>query len=191
MASLFKPGTFNAGDAAGDTYILIEGLEGSSGNDLLDGNAGDNILIGQDGDDTLNGRDAADTLLGGDGDDTLYGGMGDDTLTGGAGADVLSGGAGSDTFAFTAPEEGGDTLFSFTRGEDTIRLSQAGFAGLELGVLSADDLGSGPPDDSMDRLYLTGNDLFYDGDGNGSDAAIRLFTLDGGASIVASDILIV
>jgi Ca2+-binding RTX toxin-like protein len=58
-ASLNAPG-INSGDAAGDTYDGIEGLEGSSSNDQLDGEAGDNILRG------LGGNDA---MYGGGGDD--------------------------------------------------------------------------------------------------------------------------
>jgi Ca2+-binding RTX toxin-like protein len=59
-ASLANPGT-NTGDAAGDTYTLIEGLIGSAFDDTLTGNAGNNIL---------NGRGGADTLMGGAGLDT-------------------------------------------------------------------------------------------------------------------------
>jgi Ca2+-binding RTX toxin-like protein len=53
-ASLASPAT-NTGEAAGDTYVSIEGLAGSAFNDVLTGNAGDNWLVGQGGADTLNG----------------------------------------------------------------------------------------------------------------------------------------
>ena len=62
-----------SGDAAGDTYLLIEGLIGSNHSDQLYGSA-----------------------LG----DWLYGGTGNDTLIGGAGADVLQGGDGFDYVSY-------------------------------------------------------------------------------------------
>ena len=51
----------NTGDAAGDTYVNIEGLEGSNFNDDLRGNNSNNFLIGGIGADTLDGRGGADS----------------------------------------------------------------------------------------------------------------------------------
>ncbi|VDC33185.1 calcium-binding protein [Pseudogemmobacter humi] len=102
--------TSNTGDAAGDRYVGIEGLEGSIHGDTLAGDHGANILSGLAGDDVLAGRG---------GNDTIYGGAGNDTIYGGAGHDVLFGGAGADVFVF---EGGYDIIMDFTPGVDRLLL---------------------------------------------------------------------
>jgi Ca2+-binding RTX toxin-like protein len=79
----------NAGDAAGDSYIWIEGLIGSEHNDDLAGNNMKNIVFGGNGEDALYGLNDSDTLDGGMGHDYIEGGMGGDTLTGGLGSDTF------------------------------------------------------------------------------------------------------
>ncbi len=77
-ASLASGGT--AGDASGDSYVLIANLTGGGGNDLLSGNSGANRLEGGLGDDTLIGGAGADTLVGGGGaerDTASYAGAGE------------------------------------------------------------------------------------------------------------------
>jgi Ca2+-binding RTX toxin-like protein len=74
VASL-RDSTTNTGDAAGDTYVLIEGLVGSQHDDVLEGDVNGNVLAGGGGDDTLIGgdldwRSTRDRLDGGDGHDT-------------------------------------------------------------------------------------------------------------------------
>jgi Ca2+-binding RTX toxin-like protein len=91
-ASLANAAT-NTGDAAGDSYLSIEGLEGSAFNDKLDGNGAANILKGLAG---------ADVLKGGGGGDTLIGGRGRDTLTGGSDRDIF-------VFASAAESKAGST----------------------------------------------------------------------------------
>jgi Ca2+-binding RTX toxin-like protein len=59
------------GDAAGDTYISIEGLVGSEDADLLVGTSGGNFLFGIGGNDTLYGLGGFDELYGGAGADTF------------------------------------------------------------------------------------------------------------------------
>ena len=79
----------NSGDAAGDTFVSIEGLSGSwYGDDLIgDGNA--NQLWGAGGEDVLWGQGGNDELYGNDGNDWLIGGIGADKLDGGNGWDTV------------------------------------------------------------------------------------------------------
>jgi Ca2+-binding RTX toxin-like protein len=87
IARLDAPG-LNTNDAAGDTYVSIEGLIGSSHQDVLVGNDGPNVLSGQGG------------------GDYVYGQGGDDILNGGLGADFLDGGAGLDYASYTDATSG-------------------------------------------------------------------------------------
>ena len=99
VASLTAPAG-NAGDAAGDTYLSIEGLIGTNFADTLSGDNNANEVQG------LNGTDA---LYGFGGNDTLKGGAGTDSLYGGAGADALDGGADFD-YARYEPATAGVTV---------------------------------------------------------------------------------
>ena len=130
-ASLANP-AINTGDAAGDTYILIEGLRGSDFNDTLIGDANDN---------------------------TLEGGAGADRLNGGPGNDTLTGGPGPDTFIF-APGNGADTITDFSAAEGD-RIDLSAFIGIgsigqiqavatQVGADTVLNLGNG------DTLTLTG-----------------------------------
>ena len=138
--------SLNTGEAAGDTYVSIENIAGSTFSDLLYGDGQDNLLIGDGNHDELYGRD---------GDDTLNGGGGVDYLEGGAGDDTLWGGYAPDTFAFT---EGHDTIedyfdFGF---RDRIVIDQSLTGGLQ----TAADVVS---------TYATvvGDDILFDfGDGD-------------------------
>jgi Ca2+-binding RTX toxin-like protein len=85
------------GDAAGDTFTVIENVTGSAHGDSLFGHNGRNVLHGLDGNDTLLGFGDNDYLYGGMGDDTLFGMDGYDYLVGEDGNDSLDGGAGNDT----------------------------------------------------------------------------------------------
>ncbi|NGN45005.1 hypothetical protein G6N74_28520 [Mesorhizobium sp. CGMCC 1.15528] len=71
IASLANP-SINTGDAAGDTYINIRGLEGSAFGDTLYGNSGNNELWGHGGN---------DILVVGAGSDTAYGSFGFDVMS--------------------------------------------------------------------------------------------------------------
>ena len=97
--------------ASGDTFLSIEGVEGSVHADNLIGNAAANWVSGRSGDDVLQGMGGADRL---------YGGAGNDVLAGGAGDDLLHGGSGADEFIF---ESGNDVIADFSDiGGDSISI---------------------------------------------------------------------
>ena len=74
----------HGGDAEGDTFLNIQGFQGSNFNDVFKAGASAEVFDGEGG------------------DDTLIGGAGNDTLVGGGGADALTGGGGADAFVFDA-----------------------------------------------------------------------------------------
>ncbi|WP_299084328.1 cadherin-like domain-containing protein, partial [uncultured Ruegeria sp.] len=114
----------NTGDAAGDVFVSIENLAGSTHADTLRGDGANNSLWGSGGNDSLDGRAGDDYLYGEAGNDSLWGNDGDDILNGGAGNDTLRGGAGSDVFVFSS--FGHDTIQDFEDGIDLIRVDIAG-----------------------------------------------------------------
>ena len=83
---LLSPYT-NTGAAAGETFISIEDLLGSHGDDFVLGDHNANKLLGYHGNDTIYGRGGDDSLEGGDGNDVLIGNGGVDAYVGGNGTD--------------------------------------------------------------------------------------------------------
>ncbi len=170
-ASLEDP-LANRGVAAGDSYLAIETLTGSTHADRLTGDAGQNRLEGAAGKDVLDGR---------------------------AGADTLIGGAGADKFLFSTTLEAGnvDRILDFTPGTDLILLDAAVFTAFaapgKLAGLQFKDLATGKADATDRILYESGKGILsYDADGSGTAVeAVRFATLADKAHLTASDFLIV
>jgi Ca2+-binding RTX toxin-like protein len=152
------------------------------GNELanrMTGNTGNNLLAGQFGNDLLFGLDGADTLVGGDG------------------ADQLTGGTGADWFIFNAVNEGVDRIVDFAPGVDEIGVFRPLFGGLPNGTLAAANFvahasnAATAPLGTVQFIYNTvSGALFYDEDGLGGAAAVRLATLSGVPLISATDITV-
>jgi len=140
-----------------------------------------------------------DSLVGGTGNDSLVGGDGNDTLVGGAGTDTLTGGAGADNFVFNSPSEGFDWISGFSSSQgDVINVSATGFAGgLTAGPLGTAQFRSGAGINSAATadqrfIYNTGNGaLWFDVDGVGGVASVRIANLTGFPTLTAANIVVI
>ena len=188
----------NAGDAAGDTFVSIEGLAGSAYGDMLQGNHAGNELYGHDGTDELRGEG---------GQDFLSGGAQADTLVGGDGQDWLNGGAGRDTFRFeTEPVRAigafdVDTIQDFSAAEgDRIELETHAFGrahvvyeegyALNAALKSTEfSLGTAASASAHRVIYdQASGALYYDVDGVGGAAQIKIAQLAAHTALSASNI---
>ena len=167
-------------------------LLGMGGNDLLSPNNGfgSSVARGGDGNDTLNG--ARDSELFGDaGDDELHASIGSPT--------VMTGGSGADDFVFR--DVGLHQVNDFASGTDTVVLDgEEAFDAIGAsGRFAAGDVrfhaaaGATGGHDADDRVVYntTTGQLFYDADGIGGGAAELIATLQTGATVAATDIVVV
>ena len=131
--------------------------------------------------------------------DSLVGGAGNDTLVGGAGIDTLTGGAGADNFVFNSPSEGFDWMMDFSTSQgDVINVSATGFGGgLTAGPLIPAQFRSAAGVNSAATatqrfIYNTANgSLWFDVDGVGGTASVRLANLVGIPTLTAANISVI
>lgn len=187
----------------GRSLQFVNGLVGTSGNniivgydrnDVIDGRAGMDAIFAGLGNDTARGGTGDDIIFGGMGNDILRGDEGNDVLVGDAGADTLTGGAGADEFWFRMAPNGTanvDTITDFSSIQgDKIALSTQLFRELNGHVddsnFSANQTGLAV--DADDRLIFdeSTRTLYYDADGSGGDAAVAFVTLTGVSTLAAA-----
>ncbi|CAN5406471.1 hypothetical protein BH10PSE7_BH10PSE7_34100 [soil metagenome] len=167
-ASLLTPSA-NTGEAAGDVYISIDGIIGSSFADDLSGDNNGIRLNGLGGADTISGGTDNDGLLGGEGNDLMNGNLSNDTLLGEAGNDTLIGGSGMDWMSGNA---GDDIMIVSDASDQVLEASGQGADSVFTGVTytlaagqSIEHFGTASiPGTSS--ISLTGNEVAQTIDGN-------------------------
>ncbi|MFN0194807.1 MAG: calcium-binding protein [Aestuariivirga sp.] len=168
------------GDALGDSLLGIEGLAGSSFNDVLRGDANANVLTG------------------GMGTDVLQGMAGNDVIRGGAGVDTVVGGLGNDSFDFLALTDAIDRIADFSNAagnNDTLRFLGSTFGNLTKGALSANHFvanTTGVAADADDRfIYETDTGILrYDSNGSAAGGITVVAVLTGAPTLTAADFYI-
>ncbi|WP_112662038.1 calcium-binding protein [Microvirga flavescens] len=170
-------------------------LTGSDTNNRINGNAAANTLYGMGGNDAVYGFGGKDQLFGGTGNDTIYGGADNDTLTGNAGKDV---------FVFDSKpnkKTNVDKVTDFSVKDDSIYLENAIFKGLgkkgtptKPAKLSSAAFWSGTSaHDADDRIIYDKKSgaLYYDADGIGGVAQIKIATLKKGLAMTYKDFFVI
>jgi Ca2+-binding RTX toxin-like protein len=141
-----------------NVYLTAGSSEGSS----VEGNASNNLIVGNAKANILNGFDGLDTL---------------------------TGGAGVDRFILHK-SRGIDTITDFATGE-TLQVSAREFGGdLATGTLSADRFTTGTAATTTDQRFIfnTANrSLYFDIDGNGTEAAVQIAVLQGTTPLTAAN----
>jgi Ca2+-binding RTX toxin-like protein len=150
----------NTGDAAGDTYTSIEGLQGTAFADTLRGDIGAN---------SLEGRGGADTLEGGGGGDTFVFSAVSDSPGSGPSDTITDFAEGADQIDFSAIDAdgatSGDQVFAYGgQNNDAVANSIT--------------------------WYLDGGNTIVQADNDGDAVADLTITLTGAKSLTASDFLL-
>lgn len=205
----FKEAAKSSSDVVSDLVVTgVKGqqdkLRGTDGDDVfMINDKADSIIYGQAGDSdfvmtqdfslslrlkTWDGIEnamlvgSADLNLTGDtGPNVLSGNGGNNILGGAAGADTLFGGGGADTFVVTN-DKTFDQIIDFVSGEDKIALSGRAFRSL---FISGNQLKEGVFGEKL-KLDVDGG-LWFDSDGSGRKAAVKVATIGVTASLEMDD----
>ncbi len=192
-------GTARDGFGGRDVVADFEEVRGSRFNDIIKGGILDETLRGDGGSDRLSGRDGNDRLFGGSGNDHLSGESGSDYLSGGPGRDTLTGGAGDDVFVFNSKPHrltNVDRITDFEPGGDLFHLDRTFLknTGLPNQPLRDDFFHLGrKAEDALNRIIYdkaTGS-LYYDPDGTGPAAQIKIAILANKVSLDSADFLVI
>ncbi len=184
--------------AAAEVETLVAGvgavnLTGSNFANAISGNSLSNSLWGQAGN---------DQLAGDSGDDRLYGGLGNDRIAGSLGNDPLKGEAGRDVFVFDTAlhkTRNVDKVYDFRSRDDSFHLDNAIFTklgrGSAAGVRFKSDMfvEGTRAKDREDRIVYdkkTGA-LYYDQDGTGSKAQVKIATLTNKTALKYHDFFVI
>jgi Ca2+-binding RTX toxin-like protein len=151
----------------------------------------------------LSGSNFANAISGNAGANTLNGLDGHDILSGGAGKDMLTGGTGRDIFVFdTSPNKttNVDRIADFKGRDDTFHLDDAVFTKLGSGSAARPKkfkadmfVKASKAQDAEDRIVYdkkTGA-LYYDKDGTGSAAQVKIATLTNKANLKYDDFFVI
>jgi Ca2+-binding RTX toxin-like protein len=170
---------------AGLTSKNSANLTGSNSANEITGHAGANLLKGLGGNDVINASS---------GNDELHGGLGNDQLRGGTGKDV---------FVFDTKlnkRTNADRIYDFKSKDDTFHLDNKVFTKLGSGTASkpkkfnSDMFVNGKKaQDREDRVVYdkkTGA-LYYDADGTGSKAQVKIATLTNKAKLSWHDFFVI
>jgi Ca2+-binding RTX toxin-like protein len=180
-----------AGSYSSGVYRLVANVENltmDTASVVGQGNALNNVITGSAGNDQLGGNDGNDTVSGMLGNDLLYGGNGNDVLIGGPGRDLLVGGADADVFVFNDPAEGGDAVFDFVSGIDSLQFNAAAFGFASAQSLDATNFVAGEAPHATESrptflLDTNSDNLYWDADGTGATAPELIASLNARAAL--------
>lgn len=187
-----------------DAHIEVLQLSGISSKTSanLTGSDTANEIFGHTGRNALKGLGGDDVLKASSGDDRIYGDAGSDTLHGGSGNDKLYSGTGRDVFVFDTKlsnTKNVDRIYDFNTKYDSFHLENKIFTRLgkdsSKGVkFKSDRFAKGKTaQDREDRIIYdkdTGA-LYYDKDGTGSAAQIKIATLNKNLKIYSHDFYVI
>ncbi len=160
-------------------------------------------LVGSSSSDMIKGGQNTDIFYGVVGNDMLWGGGGSDKLYGGLGNDQLAGETGKDMFVFdtkTNKTTNVDRITDFNVRDDSIWLENKIFTKLGSGTASKPKkfnsdmlVKASKAQDAEDRIIYDKSKgvLYYDADGTGSKAQVKIATLSKNLKMTHNDFFVI